>query len=89
MLLRRGNFLHPIFLVIFGNVRMGNDGSTNAVIIGDVHLKNINGSRQILKNVKHISDICMNLISKSKLDDEVSAIPSIMAYGSLLKVLWL
>ncbi|KAL0554322.1 hypothetical protein IC582_008241 [Cucumis melo] len=49
---------------------MGNDGSTNAVGIGGVHLKNINGSRLILKNVKHIPDIRMNLISTSKLDNK-------------------
>ncbi|KAL0551899.1 hypothetical protein IC582_010991 [Cucumis melo] len=54
----------------FGSVRMGNDGSTNVVGIGDVHLKNRNGSRLILKNVKHIPDIRMNLISTGKLDDE-------------------
>ncbi|KAA0040427.1 Retrovirus-related Pol polyprotein from transposon TNT 1-94 [Cucumis melo var. makuwa] len=54
----------------FGSVRMGNDGPTNVVGIGDVHLKNRNGSRLILKNVKHIPDIHMNLISTGKLDDE-------------------
>ena len=54
----------------FGSVRMGNDGSTNTVGIRDVHLKNRNGSRLILKNVKHIPDIRMNLISTNKLDDE-------------------
>ena len=54
----------------FGNVRVGNDGSANAVGIEDVHLKNRNSSRLILKNVKHIPDIRMNLISIGKLDDE-------------------
>ena len=54
----------------FGSVMMDNDGSTNTVGIGDVHLKNRNGSRLILKNVKHIPDIRMNLISICKLDDE-------------------
>ncbi|KAA0051598.1 Retrovirus-related Pol polyprotein from transposon TNT 1-94 [Cucumis melo var. makuwa] len=33
----------------FGSVRMGNDESANVVGIGDVHLKNRNGSRLILK----------------------------------------
>ena len=54
----------------FGSVRMGNDGSTNTVGIRDIHLKNINGSRLILKNVKHIPDIRKNLISTGKLDDK-------------------
>ncbi|KAA0032307.1 Retrovirus-related Pol polyprotein from transposon TNT 1-94 [Cucumis melo var. makuwa] len=46
------------------------DQQTELAYIRDVHLKNRNGSRMILKNVKHIPDIHMNLISTSKLDDE-------------------
>ena len=54
----------------FGSVRMGNDKSANTIGIIDVHLKNENGSRLILKNVKHIPYIRMNLISTGKLDDK-------------------
>ncbi|RVX06237.1 Retrovirus-related Pol polyprotein from transposon TNT 1-94 [Vitis vinifera] len=54
----------------FGSVRMGNDGSTKAISMGDVRLETSNGTMLILKNVKHILDIRMNLISTGKLDDE-------------------
>ena len=54
----------------FGSVRMGNDGSTKAIGMGNVRLETSNGTMLILKNVKHIPDIRMNLISTGKLDDE-------------------
>lgn len=54
----------------FSSYRMGNDGSANAIGIEDVHLKYKNSSRLILKNLKHIHDISMNLISTCKLDDK-------------------
>ena len=38
--------------------------------MGNVCLETSNGTMLILKNVKHIPNICMNLISTSKLDDE-------------------
>ena len=49
---------------------MGNDGSTKAIGIGDVRLETSNGTVLFLKNVKHIPDSRMNLISIGKLDDE-------------------
>ena len=55
----------------FGSVRMGNDGSAKAIGMRDVRLETSNGTVLILKNVKHIPDIRMNLISTGKLDDEV------------------
>ena len=54
----------------FGSVRMGNDGSAKAIGMGDVRSETSNGTMLTLKNVKHISDIRMNLISTGKLDDE-------------------
>lgn len=54
----------------FGVVRMGNDDVAKIVGIGDVYLETQNGSRLILKNVKHVPDIRLNLISASKLDDD-------------------
>ncbi|RVW80143.1 Retrovirus-related Pol polyprotein from transposon TNT 1-94 [Vitis vinifera] len=50
----------------FGSVRMGNDGSAKAIGMGDVRLETSNGTMLILKNVKHILDIHMNLISIAK-----------------------
>ena len=38
--------------------------------MGDVCLETNNGTMLLLKNVKHIPDICLNLISASRLDDE-------------------
>ncbi|RVW60672.1 Retrovirus-related Pol polyprotein from transposon TNT 1-94 [Vitis vinifera] len=49
---------------------MGNDGSAKAIGIRYVRLETSNGIMLILKNVKHILDIRMNLISTGKLDDE-------------------
>ena len=49
---------------------MGNDGSAKAIGMRDVCLETSNGTMLILKNVKHIPDIRMNLISTGKLDDE-------------------
>lgn len=54
----------------FGNVKMGNNGLAKAIGIGDVCLETNNGTMLVLKNVKHIPDIRLNLISTGKLDDE-------------------
>ena len=54
----------------FGSVRMGKDGSVKSIGMGNVLLETSNGTVLILKNVKHIPDIRMNLISTGKLDDE-------------------
>ena len=53
----------------FGIVKMDNEGIAKVVDIGDVCLETNNGTRLALKHVKHISDIRLNLISTSKLDD--------------------
>ncbi|CAA0823428.1 Uncharacterized mitochondrial protein AtMg00300 [Striga hermonthica] len=54
----------------FGSVRMGNDGIAKAVGMGDVHLETENGNILVLRGVKHVPNIRMNLISTGKLDDE-------------------
>ena len=54
----------------FGCVKMGNDGLAKAVGLGDVCLETSNGSMLVLKNVKHIPDIRVNIVSVGKLDDE-------------------
>lgn len=48
------SFLLIIHLVTLKVLGMSNDRSTNATGIRDVHLENQNGSRLILKNVKHV-----------------------------------
>lgn len=54
----------------FGVVKMGNDGNARIVGLGDVQLETNNGTRLVLKDVKHVPDIRYNLISAGKLDDE-------------------
>ena len=53
-----------------GFVKMGNGNRTRVAGEGDVCLETENGTRLVLKNVKHIPDIFLNLISTGKLDDE-------------------
>ena len=72
----------------FGSVMMDNDGSTKAIGMGNVHLETSNGTVLILKNVKHIPDIRMNLISTGKFDDEGSTTPFVIVSGSSPEVLW-
>ena len=54
----------------FGNVRMGNSGISKIVSIGDICLKTSIGNKLVLKDVRHVPDIRLSLISTSKLDDE-------------------
>ncbi|KAJ4718977.1 Retrovirus-related Pol polyprotein from transposon TNT 1-94 [Melia azedarach] len=54
----------------FGDVKMGNNGLAKAIGMGDVCLETNNGTMLLLKNVKHIPNIRLNLISAGKLDDE-------------------
>ena len=49
---------------------MGNDGSAKPIGMGDVCLETNNCTVLFLKNVEHILDIHMNLISTGKLDEE-------------------
>ncbi|KAJ0082200.1 hypothetical protein Patl1_10871 [Pistacia atlantica] len=49
---------------------MGSDGLAKVIGNGDVSLEMDNGSSLLLRCMKHISNIRMNLISKSILDDE-------------------
>ena len=49
---------------------MGNSGVSKIVGIGDVCLETNIGNKLVLKNVRHVLDICLNLISTSRLDDE-------------------
>ncbi|KAK9008582.1 hypothetical protein V6N11_075471 [Hibiscus sabdariffa] len=54
----------------FGVLRIGNDGLVPVTGMGDVSLVSNNGTRLILKDVRHAPDIRLNLISTGKLDDE-------------------
>ena len=49
---------------------MGNNSVSKIVGIGDVCLETSIGNKLVLKVVRHVQDICLNLISTGKLDDE-------------------
>lgn len=53
-----------------GFVRMGNNGSSKIIGIGDVCLETNTGCKLTLHDVRHVPDIRLNLISAGKLDDE-------------------
>ncbi|GAA0162244.1 hypothetical protein LIER_18376 [Lithospermum erythrorhizon] len=54
----------------FGEAKMGNNDVSKIVAMGEVHLESKLGSTIVLKNVRHIPDFRMSLISSGKLDDE-------------------
>ena len=54
----------------FGNVRLGNSGVSKNVGIGDVFLETSIGNKLVLKDVRHVPDIRLNLISTGRLGDE-------------------
>ena len=49
---------------------MGNSGVSKIVGIGDVFLETSIGNKLVLKDVRHVPDIRLNLISIGRLDDE-------------------
>ena len=54
----------------FGNVRMRNSDVSKIVSIGDICLETSIGTKLILKDVRHVLDIRLNLISTDILDNE-------------------
>jgi len=54
----------------FGVLKMGNNDTSKVVGIGTVCLKTSNGTKLILKNVRHAPDIRLHLISTSVLNDD-------------------
>ena len=54
----------------FGNVRMGNENVSKIVGMGDICLETNIGCKLLLRDVRHVPDIRLNLISAGKLDDE-------------------
>ncbi|PKI48982.1 hypothetical protein CRG98_030569, partial [Punica granatum] len=54
----------------YGYVKMGNEQSCKIVGIGDICLETELSCKLLLKKVKHISEIHLNLISTSQLDNE-------------------
>ncbi|KAI5335776.1 hypothetical protein L3X38_025910 [Prunus dulcis] len=54
----------------FGNVRMGNDKLSKIVGRGDISLETNTSCHLVLKDVRHVLDMSLNLISIGLLDDE-------------------
>ncbi|KAI5338837.1 hypothetical protein L3X38_018109 [Prunus dulcis] len=54
----------------FGNVRMGNDKLSKIVGRGDISLETNTSSHLFLKDVRHVLDMRLSLISTGLLDDE-------------------
>nr|AAR96002.1 retrotransposon-like protein [Musa acuminata] len=65
-----GDFFRSYTVGDFGNVRMGNNGTYKIMGIGDICLETSIGSKLILKDVRYVPNICLNLISTSRLNDE-------------------
>ena len=49
---------------------MGNDGSSKIIGMGILHLVTSTGYKLVLRNVIHVPDIRLNLLSGDMLDDE-------------------
>ena len=54
----------------FGDVRMRNEDSSKVTEKGDVCLKTENGIWLVLRDVRYIPDMHLNLISTGRVDDE-------------------
>ncbi|KAG8377191.1 hypothetical protein BUALT_Bualt08G0002500 [Buddleja alternifolia] len=54
----------------FGRVRMANHGVTEVIGMGNINLETDTACRLILRDVRHIPDIRLNIISNGKLDDD-------------------
>ena len=70
ILLRIKTTSRPALNGDFGSVRMGNNGSSKAVGKGTIYLESFTGCKLILRNVRHVPDIRLNLISIGRLDEE-------------------
>ena len=53
----------------FGTVKMGNHITSKTIGIGEVTLMTENGSKLVLKEVRHVPEMRLNLISTGKLDE--------------------
>jgi len=49
---------------------MGNKGKSQVVGMANIHLETSHGCKLVLKNVRHVPDLRLNLISRGYLDDE-------------------
>ena len=64
------DFFTSYFRGDFGNVKMGSSGASKIIGIGDICLETNLGSKLLLKDVRRVPDIHLNLISTGRLNDE-------------------
>ncbi|GAA0147557.1 hypothetical protein LIER_36541 [Lithospermum erythrorhizon] len=64
------SYFHNYKIGYYGEARMGNNGVSKIVGIGDVLVRSRLGKELVLKNVRHIPNFHLNLISSGKLDDQ-------------------
>ena len=54
----------------FGVVKIDNYDTVDIIGMGDIHLKTNLGYKLVLKDMRHVVDLRLNLISIGRLDDE-------------------
>ena len=54
----------------YGRVHLGNNHFCDIVGVGDVRIQAKDGNDILLKQVMHVPEMCMSLISVEQLDDE-------------------
>ena len=54
----------------YGTVKMGNSGVSKIVGVGDICVKTDVGCTLVLRDVRHIPDLRLNLMSTGRLDDD-------------------
>ena len=67
---------------------MGNEGTSKIVDIGNIYLETSIGCKLLLKDVRYVPDICLNLISTGKLDDDGYTTNLLKENGSSPKALY-
>ena len=66
----------------YGRVKMGDDGACTIVGIGSVCLTTSTGCRLTVRDVRHVPDVRLNLISTGRLDNEATVVVFKMECGS-------
>ena len=66
----------------FGKFKMGNQVSSKISGIGDINLITSIGCQLMLKDRRHVLDMCLNFILVGKLDDAVWLITLVVEYES-------
>ena len=57
----------------FGQVLMGNDGSSKIIDMGTMYLVKSTGCKLVLRNVRHVPDIILFLLSRDATLDHIDA----------------